>query len=267
MPEADVSFGVNRAMRFGDGLFETIKVINGEPHLWSAHMERLKEGMNYLKLSYDPLFFDELLVDAHSLLLQKEIKKGGRLRVMVYRSGKGTYSPEKSSVDYLIEADLHTANGFELNKKGLKVEIAQEEKIVPERRNAFKTLNAIPYVRASLEKQERGFDDLLIQNTEGKIIEATSSNLFIFKSGKWITPPIEDGCLNGVMRSWIMDNLSLNGLSTLEQSIRVEDVLMAEEVFLTNAIQGIKWVSAFRDKRFYRRKVEEIFKRMNQGFQ
>lgn len=248
--EGESKFRLNRALKFGDGLFETIKIINGEPHLWHYHIERLKAGMHFLYFDFDPLFFDELLVDVHSLILQKEMFLGGRLRITVFRSSKGNYTPYSNEVDYFIELE-DDINGFKLNKKGLKIDISDSVKIFQNDQNQYKTLNSLNFIRASVEKQKRGFDDLLLVNQNGNIAEATSSNLFLVKNNQCFTPPIQDGGINGVMRLHIINLLRNANIELRRKSLTVRDLELADEVFLTNSISGVQWVGAFKKQRYF----------------
>lgn len=261
--EENARLGLNRALKFGDGLFETIKIIDGEPQLWGQHMYRLSLGMQWLDLEYDPLFFDELLVDVHSLLLQKNINKGGRLRITIYRASKGNYTPESNGVNYLIETS-ESANGYPMNKKGLKIELSEKVTLYSKDPiNAHKSLNAGSYIRASIEKQKRGFDDLILLNEKGDIVESTASNLFIVKANTCYTPDLSQGCLNGIMRQHLIKMLKEGGLKVVAKALTAKDLEEADEVFLTNSIRGLQWVGAFRNCRYYHSLSTKISNHIN----
>jgi branched-chain amino acid aminotransferase len=261
--ENELTLGLNRAFRYGDGLFETIRVVNGELHLWDLHMNRLEAGMKQLKLKTEENFFDVLKREANELLKQNAINRGGIVRTWVYRSGAGKYTPTSNKAERLIGCESLQENYFTLNSKGLKVEIAESVNLHYHALSPYKTLNALPYVLASQEKQEREFDDLLLTNFNNKIVEATASNLFLVKGKHVITPPITDGALAGVMRLHLMDLIREEGLAITEESVSVNQLLEADEMFLTNSVSGIGWIGAFRKKRYFHDLSLKLIRRLS----
>lgn len=243
--------GVNRAFKFGDGLFETIRLINGQPQLMRLHFDRLQRGMNFLKLQYSDRYFKRLAEEAEKLIRKNRIFKGGVLRIYVFRSGLGKYTPEQNEAEYLIETESISQNEYELNPVGLRIDIAENVRISSSPFTSIKSLNALPYVMASIEKEERQIDDLILLNESRQLVEATASNLFLIRNKEIHTPPITAGCLNGVMRNRLIDVAPKFGLKVVEVPLHANDLLQAEEVILTNSISGIRWVGAFRNKRYF----------------
>lgn len=246
-----LALGLNRAFKFGDGLFETIRLINGQPQLMRLHLDRLQRGMNFLKLQTDDRYFERLTEEAEKLIRKNRIFKGGVLRIYVFRSGLGKYTPEQNEAEYLIETESISQNEYELNPVGLRIDIAENVRISPSPFTCLKSLNALPYVMASIEKEERQFDDLILHNESKQLVEATSSNLFLIREEKLQTPPLSSGCLNGVMRNRLIHVAPSLGLKVEEVSLHANDLLQADEVFLTNSISGIRWVGAFQKKRYF----------------
>jgi branched-chain amino acid aminotransferase len=248
---AQLALGLNRAFKFGDGLFESIRLISGQPQLMSLHFGRLKQGMSFLKLQADDRFFERLNEEAEKLIRKNRIFKGGVLRLFVFRSGLGKYTPESNNAEYLIETEDHSQNKYELNTVGLRIDIAESVRISPSKITSIKSLNALPYVMASLENNEREFDDLILLNESMQLVEASSSNLFLIRKEELLTPPLSAGCLNGVMRKRLIEVAPNLGLKVVENALNASDLLQADEVFLTNSISGIRWVGAFRKKRYF----------------
>lgn len=247
----ELALGLNRAFKFGDGLFETIRLISGQPQLMRLHFDRLQRGMNFLKLQTDDHYFERLAEEAEKLVRKNRIFKGGVLRIYVYRYGLGKYTPEQHEAEYLIETESISQNKYELNSVGLRIDIAENVRISPSPFTSIKSLNALPYVMASIEKEERQFDDLILLNESMQLVEATASNLFLIQNDDLITPPITAGCLNGVMRKRLIDLAPSLGLKVKEVPLHANDLLQADEVFLTNSISGIRWVGAFQKKRYF----------------
>ena len=127
----------------------------------------------------------------------------------------------------------------------------------------FKIKNGIIYVLASIAAKEKNLDDLLITNSSGGILEGTSSNLFVVSNGVLYTPGLEEGCLAGTMRMQIINLALENGIKVYECNILPQNLLVADEIFLTNAIQGITWVSGYRTKRYFNTISKQLVELLN----
>jgi branched-chain amino acid aminotransferase len=255
---SEINLGINRAMRFGDGVFETIRVINGELIWWKEHFDRLLNGLKYLYLDVPELFIDELLVDCLATLHRNDLSEGGILRVFVYRKGSGGYTPTSYDFDYVIETEHLIQNQFKLNKKGLNIGISKTVQLNSNEDPDIKTLNKIPYIRAAAEKVKNGWDEILILNEKNKLVEASSSNLFLVKKGQVYTPSLNNGVLNGISRQQIINQCKSESLSILERELIENDLLESDEVFISNSISGIKWVGSFKMKRYFNRISQKL---------
>ncbi len=240
----------NRAFHFGDGLFETMRVVNGRPCFIDAHWARLTTGAELLRIQLptglDREGFEERilqLVGATGIV-------SGRCRFTLYRSGGGYYRPEQDAGAYTIElvpmADPHHV----LNQSGLMVDIWPEMRKPINELSRHKTLNASYYIMAALWSRQRGLDDCLLQNERGNIIESSAGNLFIVSNGVLYTPSLSDGCLGGVMRAQVINLALANGIKVYECSLNPQNLLAADELFFTNAVRGINWVGGYRTKRY-----------------
>lgn len=243
----------NRAFRYGDSLFETIRVSSKNILLFDAHIERLTSSMSFLKMEIPAAFNkDELGKQIIKLLNLNRLFQGVRVRLTVYRTEGGLYTPTSNKINYIIEAEKLDNEKYILNTKGLVIDIFKDFKKPLNRLSNLKTNNAIPYILAGIYKTERNLGDCLLLNENNNIIEAISSNLFVVKGRNIFTPSLDDGCLDGVMRNRIIEiALELNYIVFEDASIRENDLIDADELFLTNAISGIKWIGAFKSKRYY----------------
>ncbi len=256
----------NRSFRYGDGLFESIRVFNGKLPFLSYHWKRLTAGMAFLGLEkphfYSPQFF------AHEIRKLTNGQGNWRIRLTVWRSGGGLYTPEINLPEFLIEAiemvaksggDLESPpdlGQFQLNEQGLKIGICPTipppliQPVPPVQPiylhessiSQFKLTSALPYVLAANFKKAHGLDDCLLLNTAGRLACASSANLFIVKNGRLLTPPLTEGCVAGTMRAALFDIAAAMKIKLLEKKIRLTDLAAADEILLTNAIQGIRWV-------------------------
>ncbi len=245
----------NRALRFGDGLFETIKIVNSEICFLEEHILRLKEGMTALKIDipeyFNESYFKNKIID---LAKSNNALNLGRARITVYRDSEGLYTPTNNNAGVVIEVSpLNYLSNSEINI-GLFSEVKKHYSLF----SRFKTLNCNINILAGVFKKENNFDDCLICNEKDNIIEAISSNIFIVKNGAFITPPISDGCVDGIMRKNIINKINEKSYSVLEKSITKEDILSAEEMFLTNVIQGVVLVENYGNKKYENNSIKKL---------
>tara|TARA_B110000459_G_C16624701_1_gene504345 strand:- start:1202 stop:2053 length:852 start_codon:yes stop_codon:yes gene_type:complete len=254
----------NRAFKYGDALFETIRIINGEPCFLEDHFIRLKKGMKVLKMHAGTISFNELEDQIIRLIEKNHIKKGGRVRLTVFRSSDGFYTPEgDEGISYVIEALPLKEDIYELNEKGISIDIYDELKRSRNKLSQIKTTNNIPYVLAGIYKRENNLDDCMVLNDNDRIVEAISSNIFLYKNNNLYTPSLDEGCIDGVMRRQILKIAKELKINVFEGMVNGNMLLQADELFLTNAIKGIEWVVAYRGKRYFNKATKEIVEQLN----
>jgi branched-chain amino acid aminotransferase len=250
----------NRAFRYGDGVFETMRCIEGQIPLFNYHFDRLLRGVKALRIHVPSYMNVHYLRNEVSKTVEKH--PNSRVRLLVFRETGGTYAPTNFNPDFLIEAaDLPDKN-FQLNELGVTLGVFTDFKLQQTPISAFKTNNALPYILASIFARENAFDDVILRsNTEGGIAEATASNIFIFQDNNWLTPPLSSGCVGGVMRQFLLSQQKRLGFNFIEKALTINDLENAEEVILTNAVQGIRWVERFKDKELGREQSAILFER------
>lgn len=264
--KADFSLPIeNRAFRYGDGLFETMHANGQKIQFLHNHYNRLKKGANVLGLCL-PKSFSESYLDSHiaSLLNRCKLYQGAKVRIIVVRKTGGLYIPKYEDVDIIIEAEYLSKGNYELNKKGIILGVFFD---VPKPNStflSFKSINALPYVLAGVYAKKNNFDDCLLVNNSGNIIEATSSNLFCIKDKTVYTPSLSSGCVDGVMRKNIIPIISDMGFEVIKANkLLLAQLQNMDEVFLTNAISGVVWVTGINNKRFYKRYAQKIVRNLN----
>jgi len=256
--EPAISFS-NRAFRYGDSLFESIRYTNGKIMFLADHVKRIKLSMTTLRMNVPAEFtsgnIEHLILH---LLEQNDIKQDARIRLTVFRNEGGFYTPETNDISFLIETEVLETTGYQLNQKGLWVDVYAEIKKQINKISNLKTGSALLYVMAGITKTSLKLDDCLLVNDNGNIIESINSNIFVVKNGTLYTSPISDGCIDGVMRKQILDIAAQNKILTFEQTLTVHTLTNGDEVFLTNAIKGIQWVGQFKNK-FYTNQKSVFF--------
>jgi branched-subunit amino acid aminotransferase/4-amino-4-deoxychorismate lyase len=264
-PESELILtSANRAFRYGDGLFETIRMQDGHLFFIDDHFERIIAGM--FALGLDTTLFNPLQICQEILVLcdRKELRNA-RIRLAVFRNDGGAYCPVSDTCSYLITADPLSEPVYQLNEKGLRLGLYTEIRKPINALSGIKTANSLIYVLAARFAREQNWDDAILLNEHGRVCEATSSNLFIVLPDKRIlTPPATEGILPGVLRKNLLSWLRANGYQIEEAILLTEDFYRAEEVFITNVIHGIRWAISFRERRFFSRVARELTVALNQ---
>ncbi|MDK2841632.1 MAG: 4-amino-4-deoxychorismate lyase [Anaerophaga sp.] len=259
----------NRAFRYSDGLFETIRCHKTEPLFFDDHYNRLIQGMSIMKITVAGLPTPEILKEhIEKLIVRNRIFNDARVRLTVFRRDGGLYTPETNSPAWLIEATSLENKGFRLNEEGLRIGTFDGFPKVWNLTAPFKTLSSTPYILAGIYNKENHYDDCLIMNQNKKWIESISSNLFWTKDNVLFTPAISAGCINGIMRKQILKFANLNDVPVKETiGATTKELLEADEIFLSNSVSGVKWVVAFETKRYYNRMPKAIAHWLNEGLE
>ncbi|WP_223271759.1 aminotransferase class IV [Algoriphagus ratkowskyi] len=216
----------NRAMNFGDGLFETMLWNKDNIRFFEKHLFRLHRGMKVLGLEESSINSTELI----SLL--QTIAPGTRKRVRwnVFRSGAGKYTPESAEVlQTLYITEFIVAPSIKS-----KVDVSFKVRLFPTLWSSFKSLNSLPYVLANNERISRGLDEIILLDYRGFISEAGASNIFWIKDGTICTPSLSCSCIDGVSRRLILEHLDQNSLPYLEGEFELSELENAEQVFVSN---------------------------------
>jgi branched-chain amino acid aminotransferase len=232
----------NRGYRYGDGLFETMKLMNGEILLELFHFQRLFSGLLVLKFEIPKLFTPRFVKqEILGLCKKNQCEKLARVRFSVSRGNGGLYDEDRT-LQYVIECWPLNEAADKLNENGLMIDIYPDARKSCNVFSNLKSANFLPYSMAALYAKKNKLNDCLLLNESGHIADATTANLFIIKGGNITTPALSEGCVNGVMRRHLLERLKVE-----ESVITIDNLLHADEVFLTNAIKGIRWVKQFRD--------------------
>lgn len=242
----------HRVWRYGDGLFESMRMMNGTLKFAELHADRLRRGMKILKIEgYTQLNATFLQNKVEDLSRRNKLGPNARARLSVYRDGDGLYSPNNNAMGWVLEVSAAETKNYEFNAKGLLVDVFSEVTKPTGTLSAIKSCNALVYVLAGIYKNQHRLDEVFILNQAGFLCEANSSNVFVVYDGKIYTPSLQEGCIAGVMRQVVITMAKNKGLDVIEAQINPAVLAKAEEVFLTNATKGIQWVVGYHDKRYF----------------
>ncbi len=255
----------NRSFRYGDGLFETIKVCRGKVMWPEEHYYRLIRSAVALKY----IMPEALSLKEFSGLIMNLYKANhpqgepARIRFSLFRKDGGLYTPANNQVSFLIESEKLNNEGYGFQERGLDIDIYPDQHKAVNKLSALKTASALLFVMAAIYKQEKGYDDCILLNQCGNIAEATSSNVFVVLGDKLITPGLDQGCVDGVMRGVLLKLSSKLSFKTKEAPVHPSELFHANEVFLTNTISGITWVKRFRERTYSNHIARELHQLLN----
>ena len=241
----------NRSYKWGDGVFETIKVFKGRILLQSFHFERLLTSLQLLQMQPQ---FTLLELESHILALcvRNNCADLARVRLAVYRD-------EENTAGYTIEAIKLDQQSMNWNQIGLKVAIYPNARKACDVWANIKTANYLPYVMAARYAEEQGVNECFLLNSFNHICDASKANVFIIKGRTLYAPALDQGCINGVMRRFLLAEVKKHGWVVEQTALTETMLLQADECFLTNAIQGIRWVGAYGEKMFASNLTKQIF--------
>ncbi|SNR64744.1 aminotransferase class IV [Flavobacterium sp. ov086] len=257
----------NRAFLYGDGVFETLKIVNNKILFLEDHYFRLMASMRVVRMEIPMNFTMEFLEEqVLSLVQQNEISASARARITVFRNDGGLYLPKTNEVSYLIHATTLENVVYALNTAEYEVDLYKDFYVTKQLLSSIKTTNKLINVTGSIFAHENGLANCLLINDTKNVVEALQGNLFMVVGKKLITPPISEGCLNGVMRKQILALAKkVEGIEVQEEIISPFDLQKADELFLTNVIMGIQPITKYRKKEFTSNLAHLLLQKLNES--
>lgn len=245
----------NRSFKYGDGVFETMKIYKATILLEQYHFERLFVSLDILKIDVDE-FLDKtkLTFQILNLCKQNNCIELARIRLAVFRN-------ENNKAGYVIEAMPLSVEANEWNKEGLKIDLYPYARKSADVFSNLKTANFLPYILADKFAKEKNLDDVIVLNAANNICDTSKANIFLIKGKDILTPALSQGCINGVMRRFLINEFEKIGYAVYQKEITEDGLYNADEVFLTNAIVGMKWVKAFRQKKYFSDVASSIYRK------
>ena len=238
----------NRAFKYGDAIFETVRVLNTKIVFFEDHYFRLMASMRMLRMKI-PMEFTLEFLQEEILKTTKALPKteNYRVRLTVYRKDGGLYKPESNEIDYLIEASEFTY----VEKSSYKVDLFKDFYNYSGLLSTIKTSNRMLNTLSAIFADENDLDNCVLLNERKGVVEATNGNIFIIKDNIIKTPALTEGCIKGIVRKKVIEILEKNSEFTIEETtISPFELQKADEVFITNAIIGIQSVTNYRKKQF-----------------
>ncbi|MFT4983118.1 MAG: branched-chain amino acid aminotransferase [Flavobacterium sp.] len=242
----------NRAFLYGDAVFETVKIVNSKILFLEDHYFRLMASMRVVRMEIPMNFTMEYLEEQIvSLATLNSLSSSSRARITVFRNDGGYYLPPVNTVSFLIHTISIEDRLYASHQQKYEVDLFKDFYVSRQLLSSIKTTNKILNITASIFAAENGYDNCLLLNDSKNVVEAIQGNLFMLMGNKLITPPVSEGCLNGVMRKQILEFAKkMDNLEVVEEVISPFDLQKADELFITNVIKGIQPITKYRKKEF-----------------
>ena len=238
----------NRGFKYGDAVFETIKVSHKRVVFWEDHYFRLMASMRMLRMKIPMQFTLEFLEkEILKAVAVQEEASSFRVRLNVYRKDGGLYTPKTNEIDYLIDVKVNTYQ----TKNTYTVDVFKDFYNYSGLLSTIKTNNRMVNTLASIYAQENDLDNCVLINEKKGVVEVTNANIFVLKGNIVKTPALTEGCIKGIVRNKVIEIILKNKEYTLEETtISPFEIQKADEVFITNAIIGVQPITNYKKKNF-----------------
>jgi branched-chain amino acid aminotransferase len=255
----------NRAFLYGDGIFETLKIINNKILFLEDHYFRLMASMRVVRMEIPMNFTMEYMEEQILKLVQQNgFSASARARITVFRNDGGLYLPQTNDVSFLIHASPLENTFYTLNTAHYEVDLYKDFYVSKQLLSSIKSTNKMINVTGSIFANENGLNNCILVNDSKNVVEVLQGNLFMVTGNKLITPPVSEGCLNGVMRKQILALAKkIEGIQVQEEIISPFDLQKADELFLTNVITGIQPITKYRKKDFTSNLAHLLVQKLN----
>ncbi|EJL66331.1 aminotransferase class IV [Flavobacterium sp. CF136] len=257
----------NRAFLYGDGVFETVKIVNNKILFLEDHYFRLMASMRVVRMEIPMNFTMEYFEEQILKVVQENgFSASARARITVFRNNGGLYLPQTNEVSFLIHTTSLENASYALNESHYEVDLYKDFYVSRQLLSSIKTTNKMINITGSIFASENGFENCILLNDAKNVVEALQGNLFMVIGKKIITPPISEGCLNGVMRRQILALAKkTEGIEVVEEIISPFDLQKADELFLTNVITGIQPITKYRKKEFTNNVAHLLVQKLNES--
>lgn len=263
--DSNISIHENRGFLFGDSIFETLRVLGGKVLFLEDHYFRLMASLRIVRMEIPMHFTMEYMEEqVLSLVSVLENAPAHRARISFFRKNGGFYLPTDNNVEFIITAQPLAEALYSISEGDYEVDLFRDYYVSKQLLSTLKTTNKMVQITGSIFAYENGLQNCLLLNDEKNVVEALQGNLFMLMGNKLLTPPVSEGCLNGIMRKQVLELAKkLEGIEVTEASISPFDLQKADELFITNVIQGITPVTKYRKKEYGSNLAADLVKRLN----
>ncbi len=256
----------NRGLNYGDAVFETLRFSGGKIYFWEDHYFRLMASMRILRMEIPMSFTMEFLETEILKAINSEEKKdiGFRIKLLVWRKTGGKYTPNSNEIEYLISTENLETPFYVLNEGDYEVELFKDHYVASGLLSTLKSNNRLINILGSIYAKENDYENCLLLNEHKQVVEALNGNIFLVSGNVIKTSPLTDGCLNGVTRKQLISILgTMEDFKLEETSISPFELQKADEIFITNVIQGIVPITKYRKKEFGNTIAKTLLAKLN----
>lgn len=220
----------NRSFLYGDGFFETLLLQGGSCHKFDLHFKRILHNCGQLQMELDKVFdqryFEERMKREGAQYAGSDIK----VRIVFYRKASGTYLPESDKADFQIIYEPYIPLAKPVLTAGVYDKLRKPCNFL----SSIKTTSALMFVMAAKYAKQKGWDEVIILNEHHRVCEALTSNVFLKINEVFYTPPLSEGCIDGVNRKYML----AQNKAIVERPIEMEE-LKQGELYFSNAVRGL----------------------------
>ena len=233
----------DEAWRWGHGFFESGRWHQGKWLFAPHHHQRIQHTATVLQ--FKPLPSPQVLENyVAETIAANQLQAGARIRIQFW--------PDvQNGLSYCIEATPLSTPAFAWKETGANIAVYKHFIKSADAFSNLKLCSYAPYVQARRWAQAQDVAEAILCNSSGRICEGAHSNIFVLLHDTWMTPPLSEGPVAGVCRSHLLQNASAQGITVKESMVTLADLKNAQEVILTNAVQGMVWVQAFGESRYH----------------
>jgi branched-chain amino acid aminotransferase len=245
----------------GWGLFTTVRIARGEAFAYERHWRRLEKDAGITRL---PLVHSgaKVRVQLQEVIRANKVQEGCA-RIYLTWNTTGYWRSEEKMPD--VDLVITTADLPEY-PQSVRLSVREHGRHASSALAGVKTTSWLNNVWAVAEAQREGFDEVLLLNERGEVSECTAANIYVVRNEKVVTPPLSSGCLEGVTRGVLMEIASEAGTSVREQSLHLEDLLTADEVFITSTNRNVIGVSEIAGKKIGSGSPGKLTERLDEAF-
>lgn len=256
----------NRGFKYGDALFESIRIINGKLLFWEDHYFRLMSSMRILRMEIPMEFTMEFMEEEFMKTVRASEFNNVpvRARLTVFRNNGGKYTPLTNECSYVIDLEELESPFYIIRDGKYEVELFKDFYVNADMLSNLKTTNKVLHTVSSVYAKENNYQNCLLLNGAKQVVEAINGNIFLVSDKIIKTPPLKDGCLDGILRKKMLEIITKwDDFKLEEASISPFELQKADELFITNAILGIQPITKYRKKEFNTTVAKSLLGRLN----
>lgn len=257
---------MNTPIFYGDFVYDDLKYLHGKLIFWEQHYLRLMATMRIMRMQI-PLQFtmEELESQILTEIRKNQLHdKTAFVKLLITRNPNRSQLPNTNEIQHYIIVEQAKQDFYTITDTPYEVDLFRDYHINPNLLATLKTNNKATHITAHIYAQENDYQNAILINTNKNVVSFTDGNLFLVENTHIKTPPLSDGCVNGITRKRILEILSKSTDFTIEEtSISPFDLQRADEVFLTNTFSGIQPVTKYKKKDFQSQVATHLIGKLN----